>query len=596
MARSSSTAPTSWTERRIEVLALTLLGLFAALAFVPGIFTIDEDNLIAWVVSLRSGHLSLPGTQGLPASRELLFFDPIAPHRAAGPAVSSVPPLVGLFALPFSWLGFLGLFLPNLLAWLCTTALVVAEARRQQCTRLSAWAGGLAFCLGGFSLEYAAGVWPHALSAFLCFAGFVLALRAVEAGRPALVALAGLCAGLAAGVRYQNAVFAALVALTVCLAARRRLRLCFAYLLGIALPTLACAAINHARMGSWHPFSKGLGYTRLPVPTLGAHAGGSPFDPWRSFVGRVVDFSLYPHDRLWTDMGGRYGSSGALLLLSAVKKALLQSAPWMLLAFLLMAAAWRRRTEPVDERRRASRAALVVCGGVVLLFALAGSKRHEGWSYNARYLLDLVPLAALVVAFRLSSLAPTWRSLALGAVIGATLAGTVLLFSPASFLRQWTLLRLPLLLALPPVVLFFAGRRWPLFRRFEAPALAVCFGWAVTAHLGDDLPAARAMRTVNQKRWAAVDSILPNTPSAVLAHAPASLGPLLFDHDVVVADTAVDVAHDAPVLIDALRRAGRRVFAILVNMPEPERKRVTAGRVLRPIGDKASGFVEIVGP
>lgn len=594
MALASASASTQWTERRILLLALTLLGLVAALLFVPGIFTVDEDNAVAWLVALRSGRLSLPGTDGLPASRELLFFEPAVASRGPGPALSSVPPLYALFALPFSWLGFESLVLPNLLAWLGTAALIVGEARRQACTRLSAWTGGLAFALAGFSLEYAAGVWPHALSAFLCFTAFVLALRAMDAGRATTAALAGLCAGVAAGVRYPNAVFAAAVGLAVLLLARRRWRLSFAYALGVVLPTLACAAINRARMGSFHPFSKGPGYTHLPVPGLAAPPAHA-YDTWYSFVGRVVDFSLYPKGALWTRMGGRYGDSGALLLLSAVKKALLQSAPWILLALVVMTAAWRR-VQPADGQRRTLRAALLVCGAIMLLFALAGTKRDEGWSHSQRYLFDLVPVAALALALRLSTLMPTWRSLVFGATAGAAMAGTFLLFSPASLVRQLALLRVPLLLAVVPVALLLVGRRWPGLRRFEAPTLAVCLGWATVVHLGDDLPAARAMRAANRQRRAAVEAILPRTPSAVFAHQPAALGPLLFDRDVVVADTAVDAGRDAPALIDAMHKAGRRVFAVLVNMPEAERARVTAARALRPVADEKSGFVEIVGP
>ena len=159
-----------------------------------------------------------------PAPREWLFFDAAAAFRAPGAVISFTPPLFALFALPFSVLGFHGLLLPNLLAWLGTTALILSEARRLGCTRLAVWVGGLAFALAGFSLEYAAGVWPHALSTFLCFAAFVSGLRAMESERARAAVLAGLCAGLAAGVRYQNAVLAALLAAALWLFSERRWR------------------------------------------------------------------------------------------------------------------------------------------------------------------------------------------------------------------------------------------------------------------------------------------------------------------------------------------------------------------------------------
>ena len=78
-----------------------------------------------------------------------------------------------------------------------------------------------AFSLGGFVIEYAQGVWPHALSIALCTGGIFAAGRSIdsrESGdssdnrRPPLAAAAGFLLGLATGVRYQNAVILAVVA------------------------------------------------------------------------------------------------------------------------------------------------------------------------------------------------------------------------------------------------------------------------------------------------------------------------------------------------------------------------------------------------
>ena len=50
------------SERQSAILVLAALGTVAALLIVPGVFTVDENNHLAWVVSLRSARLTLPGT------------------------------------------------------------------------------------------------------------------------------------------------------------------------------------------------------------------------------------------------------------------------------------------------------------------------------------------------------------------------------------------------------------------------------------------------------------------------------------------------------------------------------------------------------
>jgi len=117
-------------------------------------------------VSLRAGRLTLPGTDGLPRSSELLFFDPVPEVRPGARASSVVPPLYALFALPFSLAGWTGLFLLNLAAWL-SPSLWCARRRGVQGLAAGGVGRGAGLALAGFSLEYAVGVWPHALAACL---------------------------------------------------------------------------------------------------------------------------------------------------------------------------------------------------------------------------------------------------------------------------------------------------------------------------------------------------------------------------------------------------------------------------------------------
>jgi hypothetical protein len=582
------------TERRALLLVLLLLGAAAALAILPGVFTIDEDNYLAWIVSLRAGGLTLPGTGGLPWSPELLSFDPVASARAPGAIASVVPPLYALFALPFSVLGFFGLALPNLAAWLVTTALIYRSARRLGTSQAAAWIGALAFALAGFSVEYAVGVWPHALSACLCFAAFVTALRAAEDGPTGWAWLAGLLAGLAAGVRYQNAAMAGMIGLVVMATSVRKLRSTVGFGLGILLPLSISTVANGLRAGIWHPFSKGRGYAAVG----GLSASVSRWDPVRSALGRVVDFSIYPRDSFWTDMGGRYGQSGALLLLSAVKKALLQSAPWILIVAAAAFLSWMpwssgSRREAKDAARTAERSIATIIAGLVLMFGLAGTGRQEGWSNSQRYLFDLVPFAALLVAMLVDRCGMRWKEVALGAGGGGLLGAIPLLFSPASFTRQWSLLRVPLVLALLATLLWLAARRWTLFRRPAAWGLGACLGWAAVVHLGDDLPAARALREMNYGRLQTMETLLPQCRAALFTFKAVPLGPLLLDRDVVLADTAIDDGRDAGMLVEAFQRAGRRVFAVLPSMPETHRQALLHDRRFSPVGAGDSLLVEI---
>ncbi len=575
------------TERQAVLLGLAILGAMAALLMVPGVFTIDENHYLAWLVSLRAGGVTLPGTDGLPRSGELHFFDPVPLAHAHHTVAALVPPLHGPIALAFSLLGWPGLILLNLLAWLVTTGLVYAAARRAGASPGAAAVGGLGFALGGFSLEYAVGVWPHALAACLCLGCFVLALEAADRQRPWLAVWAGLLGGLATGMRYQNVVFAGLVGVVLLVGSARRVRAALAYAAGLLPPLAASAVFNGLRLGSWNPVSKGQGYMKLAA--VSGHS--TPAEPLRAFAAQVVDFGLQAHLPYWEQMGGRWTGTGALMLLSAVKKALLQSAPWVLPMLVAMLLAWRPH-EPASPGRRILRAVAWVSGGMLLLFALAGTRRYDGWCHNARYLFELMPLAGLVLALVVERQRVPWRPLALAAAGGALLALVPLALSPAAPARQRMLMLAPLLLAGGAAAILVAGR-WPRVRPWLAPALGITLGWATAVHLGDDMAAARQLRQGNLDKLRAVSALVPEGALAIFAHQPTALGPLLLERDVIIADTAVDQGRDAPALADALLRAHRRVFAVLPNMPEAERRALLGGRQVRVVGGPDSLFVEI---
>jgi hypothetical protein len=239
------------------------------------------------------------------------------------------------------------------------------------------------------------------------------------------------------------------------------------------------------------------------------------------------------------------------------------------------------------------RAAGIVVAGVLLLFALAGTDRPDGWCYNARYFFDLIPLAALALALLVERTGIRWRPLAAGAAAGGLGALVPLALSPASAARQLALMYVPLVLAFASVLLFAAARRRPRVHRWLAPAMGVLLGWAAAVHVGDDLPAARARRLENLNKLWSVATLLPDVPAALFAQRADALGPLLLERrDLVIASTWPDHGRDAPALVEAFQREGRRVF-VLPDVPEDELRALSAGRPVRPVGGPDSLFLEI---
>jgi hypothetical protein len=536
---------------------LLVLVLTSALLFVTridGVFTIDEDSYLASVVSLRAGRLTVPGTEGLPANPELLAFDAAPRSRtvATTPVASSSPPLYALIALPFSYLAWPGLVALQILSFTLCAWLVFRAAELDAKRRRTPWLAAAAFVLAGYSLEYAQGVWPHMLAVCLCTGALYLALR-VRHGDPAwTAAAAGLLAGLAVGVRYQNLVLATLIGVGILVWTRgRRLAASLLFAAGMLVPLAASSAINAQRLGSWNPVSKGERYLSVAG---GRVQSNRIVDGAVSTFTRVVDQSAYPEphaesvEALWRkrDLG-----SGAYLIAGALKKAWLQSAPWMLLALIGLALAWR--PGGAGELRRLS----LLVAGVLGLFALYGFQRYDGLCFNERYLLELVPFMALALAWSLDDLDWSVRSAVAGGLLAGLGLAAVLSLEPDLSTR----LRL---LAWPPLLL--AGGlaiAWLLRSRGVGLLLGACLGWALAAHLLDDLPASRRLRAANAARLAAVEAAIPATErSAIFAYGgdKDALGPLTLERDVVIVDPWIDDSAGAPVLLDALRAQGRTVY------------------------------------
>lgn len=572
---------------RLWLAAVCLLSLILLLATaVPGAFTIDDCNYLASVGALRHGTVFVPGTEGLPPSTALYAFEPTAflLRNPVTPVPLLVPPLYSLIAYPFSYLGWYGLVLVNVLASLATVLLVYTAARRLANQERAGWYAVALWFLGASTVEYAQGLWPHMLSVALVTAGFVLVSVALASPRRWQAVAAGFLLALAAGVRYQNAVLLFSGLLLLLIWGARRWRASAAYLAGTLLPVCTAALFNHARIHSWNPFSKGGQYATLPLATGGGAAArtvANPFLPTHDFFlsiwTRVVDFSAQPpfHDRAGTYMR-KLATGDVVTAWGVLKKSWLQASPWVLLGLVVIVFAWLRRDFLSTVVRGHLRRMALPTVLLLAVFGFFGVNRHDGMSFNQRYLLELAPLVAIAVAVTLAQQPLRWTWLASGFALGVAAGATVLAFQGPFGYRLQSLV--PLLLGILAACLGIISLSRP---RWFAPtglAVALCLAWSFTIHIATDLQASRRPREDNQKRLEFVEPAVSSTPSVAMLAAVGhhdGFCPLLLDHDIVIV-----TANDAPIeqlppVLDALL-AKRRVFMWLGGMPEATLTRLQA--------------------
>lgn len=572
---------------------LFVLGLLITVSVVPGIFTVDENNYLINVLALRQGRVTVANTEGLPPSRELLFFDPGPWSRSVEttPVASTAPPLYAPIAFLFFWMGWRGLVALNTLAYLATTAMVFFYVKRYASEEATPWLAAGAFALGGYSIEYALGVWPHSLSVALCTGGVLAAGRLLENRSASLAAGAGFLLALATGIRYQNAIILAAVGVGIGLWAAPRWRSVATFSMAALVPLSVSSAINHARLLSWNPISKGPGYLSL---ALVQDISSSWTDPFVMFWARVVDYSARPplSGRGFEGWFVHDATTGANLMLGvALKKALLQSAPWAALALMIFVLVWLPRFRIPESQRRQLRLFSLVTFAILGVFAVSGMNRDDGLSFNQRYLLELVPLAAVAFAFSLDRLALQQRPFLAGAAPGVGLVlvilfGTPLVGSPDMprwLARQIALLYLPLFMAAALGVLWGAARSRPRVRPALAAAVGCCLGWALALHAFDDVLMSQNLRAHQRERTTALAALLPAGSALVTFGGSATpAGPLLFNRDLVILDTRADDGTDAPMLIQELLRRKRRVFLLDEGLPVDVRARVVSGLDVMP--------------
>ncbi len=587
MLESSSTPPSSgppsgsrrrrsW--RSLAVLVLLLAGAWTVTLLVPAApFILDDDAHALGVVALREGGFQAPGVSSLGPSRALFWFDP-AGHRRSDDrsAFSAHPPFYAVMAQPFALLGWQGLQLMQGLCFGLALWLVYGLVRRRLGDRRMAALAVVATGGASYLLEYATGLWPHMLSLLLCTLAFVLATESLgQAKRVGLRAAAGLAIGLACGVRYQNAVYAAALGLGVFVSAASRWTESASFVVGLAPPLLSSALVNKHRLGTFNPISKGGSYLSLGTSSQKLR------DAFWAFMARLLDSSQTPdyalvHEPWWM----RIADSGAVLHQGVMRKAWLQSLPWVTLPLLLMARALKVQAGRALQTRNDLRLIALVVAAQLAVIVVFGIHRHEGLAFNQRYLIDLIPLLVHALVLGLDELEKDnlWRGLGLGAAIGVVAAGALfMLLSPTSVGRQLLVLRLPLVLAA-----FVAGA-WLLRARYPR-ALAFLVGlalaWSAALHASTDLRGSLRTRHHRHAEARALAGALPKgEPIALFAYwgNKDCVGPLLFTHDIVAVDAHLDEGASAPRLVRQLLDRGRRVFVIVNGHGRALFRRMGAG-------------------
>ncbi len=557
-------------EKLLLLAVLILVSAFLVVTSIPGVFTIDENNYLSTILGLRAGQFTVPGTEELTPSRVLAYFDPMASGRSlvTSPVASTAPPLYAFLVLPFSYLGWRGLIASNVLSFAATAYLVFHLCEKHSRNSVTPWISCLTFLVAGYSIEYAQGVWPHMLSVALCTGAFFLAGSVRDTGALSLAVLAGVLVGLATGVRYQNLVFSAVLGASFLLGVRRRGLAAVFFVLGFSVPLAGSSYINHARLGSWNPVSKGPGWMSLDA----GRTLSNPLIECATFlVTKVIDYSLHPvpeNLKAVHPWQVPYPEKGTYIYFGGLKKAWVQSSPWLLLSLVLLFSLSAVR-EPTAMRREI-RATLVVAGGVLLFFAASGFSKSDGVCFNQRYFLELVPLLAVVFAWGTEDMPLTRPPFLAGALLGLTLGAVpLLLFEPYSMVRHKLLFRFPLILGCLLVILW-ALRRKSIGRPFLWPLmLGASLAYAFAVHFGDDIQASRRARMEKWTRRTAVENLLPQEPSALFAHwgNAEPFGPLQLNRDIVILDTHAGPAEESVTLAHELLNKGRRIFVFANGMP-----------------------------
>lgn len=400
-----------------------------AFAASDGLFIIDELIYFLGTNSLID-HGSLTVQTGYDqfhsSGLRLLFL-----IEGAHGLVPQYPPGYSVLTAPFVVIfGTRGFILLNAIATVATAFIVRTLTRELFTNDRAALAAPYLFLLGTFSLEYAYGIWPQMLSAFIAMASLLCFARSLDATgwrMPAYSSGAGMLIGLGMLIRLDALLLVPAFLAFHVLETRRPVRPVAALLLGL-LPAIALlSGANSFKFGTLNPLSYGssggstdLAAYRSLLALLPLGIAGLLLIRWarrRSFrllpaagLGAAIVVSAWSAGLLGGVVGqclsGAYAllvditrinpadpfisarSDGTALFFGMPKKALAQSLPWLgILPLLILDRNDARRTRSIILL-------LLVCAFWIAPFALRSW--YGGMASNMRYLLPIVPVLCVL--------------------------------------------------------------------------------------------------------------------------------------------------------------------------------------------------------
>lgn len=585
--------------------AVALLLATLALLFPAGYFNTDEliYSLMAEAatrgeLTVENGHDEYP-SPGLLARFLVPGPNGTAPQYAAG---------YGFLAAPFYAFGGLhGLVLLNALAFVLALGVTFRMALDLGLGRAGAFRAVLILALGTYALEYALGIWPHAVS--MCFVALAVWLAIRASGDRATPAfLSGLVLGFGVTIRPDVALLAPGLGCWMLLTGIRWRRI-FALGAGL-LPGLALSAwLNHLRFGSWAALSYGrdsgnasferyiplaaailaglaafavlrrLGFrTRAGLVTLVvAAAAVFAVDParqlllalLRGFYVLVIDLQAY--GRVGGEPGVVVGEGGYVVFFGVLKRALVQSLPYLGLLPVMVAGFRTSRTY---------RLVLTLAAFWIAPFAL--SEWHGGLSFNMRYFVPLLPFLAIASSRAIGELAealtgsrrPRPKTLGRVGCYAVTVAAISFILVASRPVVGYTLaLYVPLALAAALAVACTAFLLRAPDRRPGPAAAALLLtvaavAWAGTSALVYDLNLSwrhrASVAAVNARTATLEDGIV------VVTNIPEYFAQQFLRPDSIVATVSEARPFDVIALIEHYLGRGRRVYIHHENAAGPE--------------------------
>lgn len=437
---------------------LSILIVLCAFVVSDGLYNLDEFVIASSVEALHSkGSLVIENGYGKFASESLklmLLVD--GPHGL----VPQYP--VGTTALGASLMGLLGirgLIVLNALAAAASLFATRALARQLFNDEKVALFAALLLCLGTFWLEFAYGIWPHAMSALFVTCALLCALKAIDADghrTTKWALLSGLAIGAGMLLRLDTILILPPIGACILLFGCKPLRSIIAGTAGVIPGIVAMSITNHYKFGSYNPFSYGRhgGLTDLSthVIVIGVAAAAvlvlvfARRNPWPrvprasasiALIGTIGLVCAIPvlRNHAWQYLSGCWAllvdagtiqdprpgiaanSDGVLFFWGFVKKALGQSMPWI--GVLLV---WAMKPK-AGGRNRALAVLLLTFGLWSFPFILTAW--HGGLGSNMRYFSPLLPLLSAMGAaawFKLLSITGNTSRSALPGVAAGLLA------------------------------------------------------------------------------------------------------------------------------------------------------------------------------